>query len=76
MRQRVALFKDQRYDAAAVAAARLSAMTDDDDEDDVPEVRCPTSAKVAVSPSAFRFPLCRLEGLGSSLSARLQFLHH
>ena len=38
MRQRVALFKDQRYDAAAAAAARLSAMTDDDDEDDVPEV--------------------------------------
>lgn len=39
MRQRVALFKDANYDAAAAAAARMSAMTEDE-EDDLPEVCC------------------------------------
>lgn len=68
MRQRVALFKDQRYDAAAVAAARLSAMTDDDDEDDVPEVRCRKGRGVSqrLSVSALQIRGFRIFSLGTA----------
>ena len=43
MRQRVALYRDPAFDAAAAAAARGDAMQDSEDDDDgaddVPEVR-------------------------------------